>query len=271
MIITGLQVVIRSQREIELMRTAGKLAAETLMLVGEKIRPGITGKDIERIVKENTEKQDGFCAPFQYTANGTKPPFPAHCCVSPSNVVCHGIPNNKPLDNMIFNVDITTISKDGAHGDTSAMFFIGKVPHEASKLAWATNEALQLAISKVKANVRLGDIGSAIQKYIESYGYSVVEDYTGHGIGIGPGEFHMPPSIPHYGTEGLGRRMPSGSIFTIEPMVNLGKFETELDEDQWTARTVDGSLSAQWEHTILVLEDRAEILTERPGALKNSF
>ncbi|HNC55902.1 MAG TPA: type I methionyl aminopeptidase [Leptospiraceae bacterium] len=264
-------IEIKSQQEIEKMRAAGKLAAETLLAVGEFIKPGITGLDIDRFVKEFTEKNGGTCAPYMYkNSYSEKHPFPGHVCISPNNVVCHGIPNNKPLDNTIFNVDITCIL-DGAHGDTSAMFFLGKVSDEDIFLMKTAQDALMMGIMTISNGTRVGDIGEIIQTYSEQRGFSIVKEFGGHGIGIGPNGFHMKPDILHYGKKGLGQRLLSGLTHTVEPMLNAGDSGIFLDKnDLWTVYTKDGKNSAQWEHTILVTDFGSEILTYREAPLKNS-
>lgn len=266
-----MSIEIKSPAQIEKMRTAGRLAAETLVMVSKLIAPGITGNDIDNFVKEYTKKQGGICAPFGYPGKDVSTPFPKHVCISPNNVVCHGIPNNKLLDNSIFNVDITTIY-DEAHGDTSATFFLGKMSETDMRLMKVTKECLDLGIQQVKHHVRLGDIGEAIQNHAENNGFSVVKSYAGHGIGIGINGFHMLPSIPHFGKRGFGLRLPAGFTHTIEPMLNVGSEGCFIDrKDGWTVYTEDCRNSAQWEHTILVTLDGYEILTKREELLKNSI
>lgn len=261
-------VYIKTPKEVEAMRVAGQMAADTLLLVGDLICEGMTTDEINRIVHEDTLKKGGIPAPLGYRGNG-KTPFPKSCCTSINEVVCHGIPSPfvKLKDGDIVNVDITTIY-NGWHGDTSATFFIGNVSEEKKKLVNVCREAMRLGIQEVKHGARLGDIGSAIQTYVESQGMSVVRDYVGHGIGRG---FHEDPQVTHFGTRGAGLRLHSGMIFTIEPMVNLGSHEAGLDpQDMWTVKTFDGMPSAQFEHTILCTPTGYEILTARSRPLKNS-
>ena len=266
-----MSIEIKTKSQIEKMKIAGKMAAETLIRVSEIIKPGITGNDIDNFVKTYTEKQGGICAPFGYPGKDANKPFPKYVCISPNNVICHGIPNDKPLDNSIFNVDITTIF-DGAYGDTSATFYLGKVSENDIKLMKTTRECLELGIKEVKHNVRLGDIGEAIQNHAETNGFSVVKNYTGHGIGIGSDGFHMLPSIPHFGKRGFGLRLPAGLTHTIEPMLNIGSEKCFVDsKDGWSVYTLDGKNSAQWEHTILITLDGCEVLTKREQILKNSI
>jgi methionyl aminopeptidase len=253
---------VKNPKEITQMRVACQMAADTLSLVGDLICEGMTGEDIDRIVREDTAKKGGICAPLNYKG------FPKSVCVSVNNVICHGIPDNLPFKNGdIVNVDITTIF-NGWHGDTNATFYIG-TPSENAKLVVETaREAIVRGATEIREGKRLGDIGAAIQEYVESKGCSVVRDYVGHGIGR---VFHEPPNVPHYGSRGAGIRLVAGMTFTIEPMVNFGKYETILDQnDKWTVRTVDGSLSAQFEHTFLVKKDGCEILTARSRPLNNS-
>lgn len=265
-------IEIKNEKEIQKMRDAGKLAAETLIAIGELIKPGITGLDIDKFVKEFTEKNGGRCAPYLYkNLYSSLHPFPGHVCISPSNVVCHGIPNNKPLDNMIFNVDITSIYNE-AHGDTSAMFYLGNITEEDFKLMKISREALDLGIACAFNGARVGDLGEPIQSFVESNGYSIVKEFGGHGIGIGPNGFHMEPGILHYGKRGTGPRLRTGLTHTIEPMVNRNSPEVFLDKnDLWTVYTKDGSNSAQWEHTILITDSGNENLTYRSVPLKNTI
>jgi methionyl aminopeptidase len=256
-------VEIKSPREVELMRVAGRMAGETLVLVGEKIRAGMTTEDIDQIVREDTLKRGARCAPLNYRG------FPKSVCTSINDVVCHGIPSKgESLKNGdIVNVDVTTIY-EGFHGDTSATFYIGTPSPDARHVTEVARKALELGIAEVKEGARLGDIGGAIQEYVEAQGCSVVRDFVGHGIGR---KFHEAPQVKHYGKRGTGDRLKAGMIFTIEPMVNLGRYEVKIDpQDKWTVRTVDGSLSAQFEHTILVTKNGYEILTKREKSLRNS-
>jgi methionyl aminopeptidase len=255
-------VEIKSPREIEMMRTACHMAAETLLLVGDKIRTGMTTEEIDRLVHEDTVRRGARPAPLNYKG------FPKSVCTSINDVVCHGIPSNEVLkDGDIVNVDVTTIF-EGFHGDTSATFYVGTPSAAARTVTETSRRALEIGIAEVKDGARLGDIGAAIQEYVEGQGCSVVRDFVGHGIGR---RFHEAPQVKHYGKRGQGERIRAGMTFTIEPMVNLGRFEVEVDPtDKWTVRTVDGSLSAQFEHTILVTKNGAEVLTQRPRPLRMS-
>jgi methionyl aminopeptidase len=265
-------IEIKNESEIQKMRSAGHLAAETLIAVGELIKPGITGLDIDKFAKEFIEKNGGKCAPYMYkNFYSEKYPFPGHVCISPSNVVCYGIPNNKPLDNTIFNVDITSIYDD-AYGDTSAMFYIGNISFEELKLMKISRDALDLGIATVCNGTRIGDIGKIIQNYVESNGYSIVKEFSGHGIGIGLNRFYMNPSIFHYKKKGTRQKLLTGLTHTIEPIVNLGSPEIFLSKlDLWTVLTKDEKPSAQWKHTILVTDFGNENLTYRSIPLKNTI
>lgn len=253
---------IKSPKEVEAMKAASQMAAETLLLVGEKLRVGMSTEEINTLVHEDTLKKGGRPAPLNYRG------FPKSVCTSINEVVCHGIPGPQILkDGDIINVDITTIY-GGYYGDTSATFYIGTPSAEARKVVEIARKSLELGIAEVKDGARLGDIGAAIQEYVESQGCSVVRDFVGHGIGR---RFHEDPQVKHYGRRGTGERLKTGMTFTIEPMVNLGRFEVAIDpDDKWTVTTVDGSLSAQFEHTIAVTKTGHEILTKRPKPLRLS-
>jgi methionyl aminopeptidase len=255
-------IEIKSPREIDLMRTVCRLAAETLVLVGEKIRVGMTTEEINRIVHEDTLRQGARPAPLNYKG------FPKSVCTSVNDVVCHGIPDATVLKNGdIVNVDVTHVY-EGFHGDTSATFYVGTPSPEARHVVEVARRSLDLGIAQVKDGARLGDIGAAIQEYVEGEGCSVVRDFVGHGIGR---KFHDAPQVKHYGKRGTGDRVRSGMTFTIEPMVNVGGWEVDVDpNDKWTVRTADGGLSAQFEHTVLVTRDGCEILTARTKALRSS-
>jgi methionyl aminopeptidase len=255
-------VEIKSPREIELMRKVCQLAAETLLVVGDQIRPGMTTLEIDRIVHEHTLSQGARPAPLHYKG------FPKSVCTSINEVVCHGIPDATVLRNGdIVNVDVTHVY-EGFHGDTSATFYIGTPSPQARHVTEVARKALDMGIAEVKEGARLGDIGAAIQEYVEAQGCSVVRDFVGHGIGR---KFHDAPQVKHYGKRGTGERLRAGMTFTIEPMVNLGGWEVEVDQgDKWTVRTTDGALSAQFEHTVLVTRAGVEILTARNRALRNS-
>ena len=248
-------VTIKSPEEIEKMRVAGRLAAEVLEMIGEHVRPGVTTDELDRICHDYiVNVQQAIPAPLNYKG------YPKSICTSINHVVCHGIPNDKPLkDGDIVNIDITVI-KDGYHGDTSKMFPVGKTPEWADKLCRVTQECLYKGIQLVRPGARLGDIGAVIQQHAEKQGYSVVREYCGHGIGA---VFHEEPQVLHYGKAGTGMELKEGMTFTIEPMINQGRAETRLLGDGWTAITKDRKLSAQWEHTILVTADGYEVLTLR--------
>src|SRR5271168_4787927 len=257
-----MSVEIKNVREVEALRVASVMAAETLLLVGERIRAGMTTEEINTIVHEDTIRRGAYPAPLNYHG------FPKSVCTSVNEVVCHGIPGARTLkDGDIVNVDVTTMYK-GFYGDTSATFYIGTPSPEARLVVETSRRALELGIAEVREGARLGDIGAAIQEYVEAQGCSVVRDFVGHGIGR---KFHDAPQVKHYGKRGTGERVRAGMTFTIEPMVNLGGWEVEVDQgDKWTVRTADGSLSAQFEHTVLVTRAGVEVLTARGRALRNS-
>ncbi len=233
-------------------RLAGIVAASALDEVAKIAVPGIQTSKIDKLCYEYLNDNGAYSAPLFYRG------FPKSCCTSTNHIVCHGIPSDKILqDGDIVNVDVTAL-KDGWHGDTSRTFEIGNVSVKAKKLVKTTYEAMMKAISIVKEDICLGDIGSTIQSHVEANGFSVVKDFCGHGIGK---EFHKEPSILHYGKKGTGEKIKAGMIFTIEPMINLGKYETKTLNDGWTAVTKDKSLSAQFEHTIGVTKDGYEIFT----------
>jgi len=233
-------------------RIAGSIAAGALNEVSKIIKPGIATNEIDKICYEFINDNKAYSAPLFYRG------YPKSCCTSTNHVVCHGIPSAKILrEGDIINVDVTAM-KDGWHGDTSRMFKIGAVSIKAEKLINTTYESMMKAIEVVKDGVHLGDIGSTIQKHVEAQGFSVVQDFCGHGIGK---KFHKEPNILHYGEAGTGEKIKTGMIFTIEPMINLGKYETKTLNDGWTAVTKDKSLSAQFEHTIGVTIDGCEIFT----------
>ncbi|MET0089300.1 MAG: type I methionyl aminopeptidase [Candidatus Thiodiazotropha sp.] len=248
-------VTIKTANEIEKMRVAGRLAAEVLEMIEPHVKPGITTFELDRICHEHIVRaQKAIPAPLNYRG------FPKSICTSVNQVVCHGIPNEKRLKNGdIINLDITVI-KDGYHGDTSKMFAVGQPSVLAKRLIEITQQALWLGIDLVKPGCRLGDIGHSIQTFVEKNDYSVVREYCGHGIGK---EFHEDPQVLHYGQPGTGLELQPGMCFTIEPMVNAGKQQVKLKPDGWTVLTKDRSLSAQFEHTILVTETGHEVLTLR--------
>ncbi len=254
-------IEIKTPAEIEAMRVVGRMAAETLELVDGILRPGITTEDINTFVHEDTIRRGALPAPLNYKG------FPKSVCTSVNHVVCHGIPGPLTLKaGDIINVDITHKYK-GFHGDTSATFYIGEPSPDAIRVTEVARRSLELGIAQVKPGGRIGDIGAAIQEYAEGLGCSVVRDFVGHGIGR---VFHCEPQVSHVGQYGRGPRMKPGMIFTIEPMINLGSYECEILDDDWTAVTRDGSLSAQFEHTILVTETGHEVLTARTKPLPSS-
>jgi methionyl aminopeptidase len=248
-------IIIKTETEIEKMRVAGRLAAEVLEMIEPHVVAGITTNELDLICHNYmVDVQKVIPAPLNYKG------FPKSICTSVNQQVCHGIPNEKKLKTGdIINIDITVI-KDGYHGDTSKMFCVGEVSPHAKRLIKITQEAMYLGIQQVKAGARLGDIGHAIQKYAEANRYSVVREFCGHGIGK---KFHEDPQVLHYGKAGTGEVLDAGMILTIEPMINLGKKEIKILPDGWVAVTKDRSLSAQFEHTILVTPTGYEILTLR--------
>lgn len=261
------QVEIMSSANLEKMRASCQLAAKCLLMVGPHIKPGVTTDEINKLVHDFVTANDAYPSPLNYRPSGAPRPFPKSVCTSINEVVCHGIPGKRTLSNGdIVNVDVTTYHK-GHHGDTSVTFYVGEPSEQAKKLVEAARASLEAGIAAVKDGARLGDIGAAIQEVAEKRGFSVVEDYVGHGVGR---EFHMPPQVRHFGKRGAGERIKAGMVFTIEPMINLGKKGTELLDDDWTVVTQDRSLSAQFEHSILVTKTGCEVLTSRPGIAVNS-
>ena len=240
------------KESFEKSRIAGSIAAGALDEVAKIIKPGISTEDIDKISYEFINDHKAYSAPLFYRG------FPKSCCTSTNHVVCHGIPSAKILkEGDIVNVDVTAY-KEGWHGDTSRMFKIGEISVKAEKLIKTTYESMMQAIKIVKEGIQLGDIGSTIQNHVEADGFSVVQDFCGHGIGQ---TFHKEPNILHYGKKGTGEKVKAGMIFTIEPMINIGNYETKTLNDGWTAVTKDKSLSAQFEHTIGVTKDGYEIFT----------
>jgi methionyl aminopeptidase len=250
---------VTSPEQAEGMRRAGRFAAELLDQVAGMIRPGVTTLEIDQRVAELTRARGARSAPLGYGA----PPFSGHCCTSVNDVVCHGIPASAHVlrDGDIVNVDVTPVV-DGWHGDSSRTFLVGDPSPKARRLVADTYRALWLGVRAVKPGARTGDIGHAIQSFAEAQGYSVVREFTGHGVGR---VFHTAPSILHFGKPGTGDLITPGMTFTVEPMINLGHWKTQILEDGWTAVTEDGSLSAQFEHTLLVTESGVEVLTLGAG------
>lgn len=248
-----MSVIIKTPDEIQKMRVAGRLASQVLDMIGPEVLPGVTTEYLNTLCHNYiVNTQQAIPAPLNY--NG----FPKSICTSVNHVVCHGIPGEKKLKSGdIINIDVTVI-KDGYHGDTSRMYYVGEPSIRARRLCEICYESMFQGIRMVRPGVQLGDIGYAIQKFVEDKGFSVVREYCGHGIGRG---FHEQPQVLHFGLPNTGMELIEGMTFTIEPMVNIGKKETRLLSDGWTVVTRDKQLSAQWEHTILVTADGYEILT----------
>jgi methionyl aminopeptidase len=251
-----MSVTLKTPEEIQKMRVAGRLTADVLVMIAPQVRAGMTTDELDHICHDyivNTQR--AIPAPLNYHG------FPKSICTSVNHVVCHGIPGEKRLkDGDIVNIDITVI-KDAFHGDSSMMLYVGKPSVSAKRVCDISRECLYIGIRKVRPGARLGDIGHAIQHHAESSNCSVVREYCGHGIGR---KFHDDPQVLHYGTPGTGMVLEAGMTFTIEPMINVGKRQVKLLPDGWTVVTKDRSLSAQWEHTILVTETGYEVLTRRP-------
>lgn len=247
-----MSVAIKTSEEIEGMRRAGRLAADVLDMIRAEVRPGVTTEHLDRLCHQYIVDHGAVPAPLNYRG------FPKATCTSVNHVICHGIPGPKQLRRGdILNIDVTVIL-DGWHGDTSRMFLVGEPSRLAERLVDTARECLWLGIEQVRPGATLGDIGAAIQAHAEQRDYSVVREYCGHGIGRA---FHEDPQVLHYGNPGTGLRLEPGMTFTIEPMINAGRAATRLLRDNWTVVTKDRSLSAQWEHTILVTEQGHEVLT----------
>ena len=240
------------------MRKAGNLAARTLDLLVDHVKPGVSTQELDRIAFNFIDSNNGFIAPLFYKG------FPKSICTSLNHVICHGIPSNRVLESGdIVNIDVTVIV-DGWHGDTSRMFPVGKINNKAQKLIDCTYEAMMNGIEAVSPNAYLGDIGAKIQSIAENQNYSVVRDFCGHGLGK---VFHEYPNILHYGEIGEGDKIEQGMFFTVEPMINIGKYDVRMLNDGWTAVTKDKTLSAQFEHSIGVTQDGHEIFTKSPAGL----
>lgn len=254
-----LQPEVHDAAGVEAMRAAGRLAASILDQVAGFVRAGVTTAEIDRFVDKLTRDAGAESGPLGYG----RPPFPGHCCTSVNDVVCHGIPDERQVlgDGDIVNVDVTPLLA-GYHGDSSRTFLIGDVSPKARQLAADTWRAMWLGIRAIRPGGRIGDVGHAIQSFAEAQGYSVVREFTGHGIGRA---IHGPPAVLHYGSPGSGDPILTGMTFTVEPMINLGHWKTQIGDDGWTAVTLDGSLSAQFEHTCLVTEGGVEVLTLGAG------
>ena len=258
-------ISIKNSEDIEKMRVAGKLASEVLDFITPFIKPNITTEEIDKICHDYmVNEQKTIPAPLNYAPPGHSP-YPKSVCTSVNHQICHGIPGPKSLKKGdVINIDITVI-KDGYHGDTSRMFYVGEPSIQAKRLCDITYQSMWLGINAVRPGAHIGDIGNAIQTYAESNGYSVVREFCGHGIGL---VFHEEPQVLHYGQIGSGIELKPGMIFTIEPMINAGKRDIKMLPDGWTVVTKDRSLSAQWEHTILVTDSSYEVLTVSQGTPK---
>jgi methionyl aminopeptidase len=255
-------IEILSSREIAHLRAACRAAAETLAWVGAQLRPGVSTADIDAWVRADTARRGGRPSQLGYKMSGTGRRFPAAVCTSVNDVVCHGIPSRSVVlrEGDLVNVDVTT-ELDGFHGDTSRTFLIGRAEAAsatAHALVTAAEQALRAGIAVVREGARLGDVGAAVSSWATSRGYAVVEEFGGHGIGR---RMHQDPHVAHFGVAGTGVRLRKGMAFTIEPMLNAGTGRVRYADDGWTVRTDDGSLSAQFEHTVLVTEDGCEVLT----------
>jgi len=258
-----MKIRLKTAAEIDGMRVAGRLASEVLDMLTPYVQPGISTEAIDKIAHEYIcQVQQAIPAPLNYAPPGYRP-YPKSICTSVNHTICHGIPNDRPLKNGdIVNIDVTVI-KDGWHGDTSRMFVVGEGSIAAKRLCQITYEAMWRGIDKVKPGAFLGDIGHTIQTFTEKNGYSIVREFCGHGIGD---KFHEEPQVLHYGRPGTLEQLVPGMIFTIEPMVNAGRREIREMPDGWTIVTKDRSLSAQWEHTVLVTETGYEVLTLSAGS-----
>ncbi|MBW4442190.1 MAG: type I methionyl aminopeptidase [Plectolyngbya sp. WJT66-NPBG17] len=251
-------IVLLSTRELDKMRSVGKLAAQLLDYLEPLVQPGVSTQDLNDEADRWMKSHGAISATLGY-APPNHPPYPGSICTSVNEVVCHGIPSSKHIlkDGDILNIDVTPIL-DGYHGDTSRMFLVGNPSETARNLVEVTKEAMMRGIAAVKPGARVGDIGAAIQEYAEANGFSVVRDMVGHGVGR---VFHTEPQIPHFGKRGTGVKLRSGMVFTIEPMLNEGTYDLKFLSDRWTVITKDKKLSAQFEHTVAVTEEGVEILT----------
>lgn len=256
-------ITIKNNTDIEKMRIAGRLASEVLDFITPHVKPGITTGELDQLCHDYmVNVQKTIPAPLNYAPPGHTP-YPKSICTSVNHQICHGVPGEKVLKNGdVVNLDITVI-KDGYHGDTSRMFYVGEPSIQAKRLCEITYDCMWLGIAKIKPGATLGDIGHAIQTYAEKNGYSVVREFCGHGIGK---KFHEDPQVLHYGRPGAGMKLQAGMIFTVEPMINAGRRDIKQLNDGWTIVTKDHSLSAQWEHTVLVTESSYEVLTVSAGA-----
>ena len=253
-----MSVTIKNEDDIRKMRVAGKLAAEVLDFITPHVQPGVTTEEIDQLCHDYmVNEQDTVPAPLNYAPPGHAP-YPKSICTSINNQICHGIPGDRVLKKGdVVNIDITVI-KEGYHGDTSRMFYVGEPSIQAKRLCEITYQSMWKGIREVRPGAKLGDIGFSIQQFAESHGFSIVREFCGHGIGK---VFHEEPQVLHYGKKGTGLELKEGMTFTIEPMVNAGEKDIRMMPDGWTVVTKDRSLSAQWEHTILVTKDGYEVLT----------
>jgi methionyl aminopeptidase len=258
-----MSVIIKTPEDIARMRVAGRLAGEVLDFITPHVKAGITTAELDRLCHDYMlNVQNTIPAPLNYAPPGY-PPYPRSICTSVNHVICHGVPGERKLKSGdILNIDVTVI-KDGYHGDTSRMFFVGEPSIQARRLCEITYECMWRGISQVRPNAYLGDIGYAIQNHAEKHGYSVVREYCGHGVGR---SFHEEPQVLHYGKPRTGLKLCAGMTFTVEPMINAGKAGIKQLSDGWTVVTKDHSLSAQWEHTVLVTETGYEVLTLSAGS-----
>lgn len=258
-----MSVTIKSPEEIEKMRLAGRLAAEVLDYIAPYVKPGVTTGELDELCHRHmVDVQQSIPAPLHYAPPGYEP-FPRSICTSVNHVVCHGIPGDKRLRaGDVVNIDVTVI-KDGYHGDTSRMYYVGQPSIQARRLSEITYECMWKGIAAVRPGAHLGDIGYVIQSHAEAHGFSIVREFCGHGIGA---RFHEEPQVLHYGRAGTGLRLQAGMTFTVEPMVNAGRPAIRQLADGWTVVTKDHSLSAQWEHTVLVTDAGFEILTRSAGS-----
>ncbi len=249
-------IILHTEEDFKMLRAAGRLAATTLDMITPYVKPGVTTGELDRIIHEYTLAHDAVPGPLNYRG------YPKSCCISVNHVVCHGIPGDRVLqEGDIVNIDVTP-KLNGWYGDTSRMYTVGKVSIKAAKLITITYESMMRGIEAVRPGATLGDIGYAIQSHAEKHRYSIVEDFCGHGIGQ---TFHTEPNILHYGRPGEGMKLKAGMVFTIEPMLNIGKGDVKILEDEWTAVTRDRSLSAQFEHMLAVTEKGYEIFTLSPA------
>ncbi|MFO1219895.1 MAG: type I methionyl aminopeptidase [Burkholderiaceae bacterium] len=259
-----MSITLKTAEDIAAMRVACRLASEVLDMLEPHVKPGVTTERLDQLAHDHmVNVQHTVPAPLHYAPPGYVP-YPKSICTSVNHCVCHGIPNDRPLKNGdIVNIDITVITPEGWHGDTSRMFVVGEGSIAAKRLCSLTHEAMWRGIVKVKPGARLGDIGHAIQSFAEGQGFSIVREFCGHGIGR---KFHEEPQVLHYGRPGTLEQLVPGMVFTVEPMINAGRREIRELGDGWTIVTKDRSLSAQWEHTVVVTETGVEVLTLSAGS-----